>query len=62
MQEFKDILIALGKIKWPNVFILLSIVTILLVGAGGLSYIYAQKGANDAVNAQLELQHKIHDY
>ena len=49
MQEFKDILIALGKIKWSNVVILLSIVTILLVGAGGLSYIYAQKGANDAV-------------
>ena len=62
MQEFRNILIALGKIKWSNVFILLSIVTILLVGAGGLSYIYAQKGAKDAVSAQLELQKKIHDY
>lgn len=62
MKDFKDILIALGKIKWTHVLILLAIVVILLVGAAGLSYIYAQKGANDAVKAQLELQQKIHDY
>lgn len=62
MKNFKDILVALGNIKWTHVLILLSIVVILLVGAAGLSYIYAQKGANDAVKAQLELQQKIHDY
>jgi hypothetical protein len=37
-------------------------VVILLVGAAGLSYIYGQKGANDAVKAQLALQEQIHDY
>ena len=62
MKNFKDILVALGNIKWTHVLILLSIVVILLVGAAGLSYIYAQKGANDAVKAQLEMQQKIHDY
>lgn len=62
MKNFKDILVALGNIKWTHVLILLSIVVILLVGAAGLSYIYAQKGTNDAVKAQLELQQKIHDY
>lgn len=62
MKDFKDILVALGNIKWTHVLILLSIVLILLVGAAGLSYIYAQKGASDAVKAQLELQQKIHDY
>ena len=62
MKNFKDILVALGNIKWTHVLILLAIVVILLVGAAGLSYIYAQKGANDAVKAQLELQQKIHDY
>ena len=35
---------------------------ILLAGAAGLSYIYGQKGANDAVKAQLALQEQIHDY
>ena len=62
MKNFKDILVALGNIKWTHVLILLAIVVILLVGAAGLSYIYAQKGAKDAVNAELALQEQIHDY
>jgi hypothetical protein len=62
MKNFKDILVALGNIKWTHVLILLAIVVILLVGAAGLSYIYGQKGANDAVKAQLALQEQIHDY
>ena len=62
MKNFKDTLVALKDIKWGHVLILLAIVAILLTGAGGLSYIYAQKGANDAVKAQLELQERIHDY
>ena len=62
MKDFKDILVALGIIKWTHLLILLSIVLILLVGAAGLSYIYSQKGASDAVKSQLELQQKIHDY
>jgi hypothetical protein len=62
MKNFKDILVALGNIKWTHVLILLTIVVILLIGAAGLSYIYGQKGANDAVKAQLALQEQIHDY
>lgn len=62
MKNFKDILVALGNIKWAHVLILFAIVLILLFGAGGLSYIYAQKGANDALQAQLAIQEQIHDY
>lgn len=62
MKNFKDILVALGNIKWTHVLILLAVVVILLVGAAGLSYIYAQKGAKDAVNTELALQKQIHDY
>ena len=62
MKNFKDTLVALKDIKWGHVLILLSIVVILLGGAAGLSYIYAQKGAKDAVNAELVLQEQIHDY
>ena len=62
MKNFKDILVALVNIKWTHVLILLAVVVILLVGAAGLSYIYAQKGAKDAVNAELALQNQIHDY
>ena len=62
MKNFKDILVALGNVKWTHVLILLAIVAILLIGAAGLSYIYAQKGAKDAVNAELALQEQIHDY
>lgn len=62
MKNFKDILVALGNIKWAHVLILFAIVLILLFGAGGLSYIYAAKGANDAMQAQLAIQEQIHDY
>lgn len=62
MKNFKDILVALGNIKWAHVLILFLIVLILLFGAGGLSYIYATKGANDALQAQLAIQEQIHDY
>ena len=62
MKNFKDILVALVNIKWTHVLILLAVVVILLVGAAGLSYIYAQKGANDAVQQQLALQEQIHEY
>jgi hypothetical protein len=62
MKHFKDTLVALKDIRWTHVLILLTIVIILLIGAAGLSYIYGQKGANDAVKAQLALQEKIHDY
>ena len=62
MKNFKDTLVALKEIKWGHVLILLAIVVILLTGAGGLAYIYAQKGASDAVAAQLAIQNQIHDY
>lgn len=62
MKNFKDILVALENIKWTHVLILLAIVVILLGGAAGLAYIYGQKGAKDAVNAELALQEQIHDY
>ena len=62
MKNLKDILVALGNIKWAHVLILFLIVLILLFGAGGLSYIYATKGANDALQTQLAIQEQIHDY
>ena len=62
MKNFKDILVALGNIKWAHVLILFVIVLILLFGAGGLSYIYATKGANDALQTQLAIKEQIHDY
>ena len=62
MKNFKETLVALKGLGWGHVLILLSIVIILLIGAAGLSYIYAQKGANDAVAAQLALQEEIHNY
>ena len=62
MKEIKDTIVALKELKWKHVLILLAIVVIMLVAAGGVSYIYATKGATDAVSTQLELQQKIHDY
>lgn len=62
MKNFKDTLVALKDIKWVHVLILFAIVMILLSGAGGLAYIYAQKGANEAVATQLAIQNQIHDY
>ena len=62
MKNFKDTLVALKEIRWVHVLILFAIVIILLSGAGGLAYIYAQKGASEAVAAQLAIQNQIHDY
>lgn len=62
MKDFKDTLVALKELKWVHVLILLAVVVILLLGVGGLAYIYAQKGANDAVQQQLALQEQIHEY
>ena len=62
MKNFKDTLVALKEIRWVHVLILFAIVIILLSGAGGLAYIYAQKGATEAVSAQLAIQEQIHDY
>lgn len=62
MKNFKDTLVALKEIRWVHVLILFAIVIILLSGAGGLAYIYAQKGASEAVSTQLAIQNQIHDY
>ena len=62
MKNFKDTLVALKDIRWVHVLILFAIVIILLSGAGGLAYIYAQKGANEAVATQLAIQNQIHDH
>jgi hypothetical protein len=62
MKNFKDTLVALKEIRWVHVLILFAIVVILLSGAGGLAYIYAQKGATEAVATQLSIQNQIHDY
>jgi hypothetical protein len=62
MKNFKDTLVALKEIRWVHVLILFAIVVILLSGAGGLAYIYAQKGATEAVTVQLAIQNQIHDY
>lgn len=62
MKDIKDTIVALKELKWNHVLILLAIAVIMLVSTGGVSYIFATKGANNAVNSQLELQQKIHEY
>lgn len=66
MKNFKDALVALSKMGWKHVLILLAIVAILLVGVWGVASISAKKSATEAateaVAAQLSIQEQLHEY
>ena len=69
MKNIKDAIDVLGKtiakignMSWKQVLTFFVVVSIVLMSVGVVSYITAQRGASDAVKAQLELQKKIHDY
>jgi hypothetical protein len=52
----------IGSMTWKQVLTFLAVVLIILTAVGAVSYICADRAANDAVQAQLEMQQKIHDY
>ena len=66
MKNFKDTMVALSKMGWKHVLILLSIVGILLFGVWGVASITAKKSATEAateaVAAQLAIQDQLHEY
>ena len=69
MKNFKDTIkesgnaiIKIGSMTWKQVLTLFLVVVIILGAVGGVSYICADKAANDAVEAQLIIQQQLHDY
>ena len=66
MKNFKDTMVALSKMGWKHVLILLAIVGILLFGVWGVASITAKKNAVEAatevVAAQLSIQDQLHEY
>ena len=52
----------IGSMTWKQVLTFLAVVIILLCAIAGVSYIYANKGASDAVKYQAVIDQKIHDY
>ena len=52
----------IGSMTWKQVLTFLVAVAILLGAVAGVSYIYANKGASDAVKYQEVINQKIHDY
>ena len=66
MKNFKDALVALSKMGWKHVLILLAVVAILLVGVWGVASISARKSATEAateaVAVQLAMQQELHEY
>ena len=66
MKNFKDTMVALSKMEWKHVLILLSVVGILLFGVWGVASITAKKSATEAateaVATQLAIQDQLHEY
>ena len=69
MKNFKDTIkesgnaiVKIGSMTWKQVLTLFLVVVIILGAVGCVSYICADKAANDAVEAQLIIQQQIHDY
>ena len=52
----------IGSMTWKQVLTFFVVVAILLGAVAGVSYIYANKGASDAVKYQAVIDQKIHDY
>lgn len=69
MKSIKEAIEALGgtitriaNLTLKQVFTFFVVVLIVLSSVGVVSYITAQRGASDAVKAELVLREKIHDY
>ena len=52
----------IGNMTWKQVLTFLAVVVILLGAVAGVSYIFANKGASDAVKVQTAINQKIHEY
>ena len=52
----------IGSMTWKQVLTFLAVVLIILTAVGAVSYICADRATNEAVQAQLDMQQKIHDY
>ena len=69
MKNFKDaidvsgnVITKIGSMTLKQVLTFLAVILILLTAVGAVSYICADRAANDVVQTQLEIQRKIHDY
>ena len=69
MKNIKDVIDAsgstvtkIGNMTWKQVLTFFAVVAIILGAVSGISYIFANKAANDAVKVQMVIQQKIHDY
>jgi hypothetical protein len=69
MKNIKDaidvsgnVITKIGSMSWKQVLTFLAVVLIILTAVGAVSYICADRAANDVVQTQLEIQKKIHDY
>jgi hypothetical protein len=69
MKNIKDaidvsgnVITKIGSMSWKQVLTFLAVVLIILTAVGAVSYICADRAANDVVQSQLEIQRKIHDY
>lgn len=52
----------IGSMTWKQVLTFLAVIVIILGAVGTVSYLIANRTANDAVKVQLDIQQKIHDY
>jgi hypothetical protein len=52
----------IGNMTWKQVLTFLAVIVIILGAVGTVSYLIANRTANDAVKVQLDIQQKIHDY
>jgi hypothetical protein len=55
-------IVKIGNMSWKQVLTFLVVILILLCAVGVVASISAAKTTKDTINAQLELQEKIHDY
>ena len=69
MKNIKDaidvsgnVITKIGSMSLKQVLTFLAVVLIILTAVGAVSYICADRAANDVVQSQLEIQKKIHDY
>lgn len=57
-----NVITKIGSMSLKQVLTFLAVVLIILTAVGAVSYICADRAANDVVQSQLEIQKKIHDY
>ena len=69
MKNIKDtidvsgnVITKIGNMTWKQVLTFLAVVLIVLSAVGVISYMCADRAANEAFKTQLETQQKIHDY